>query len=165
MNDTTQLPTRIPPRQRGAALVVGLILLLVLTLLAVVGMNTATSELIMAGNEQFRQNAFQAAETGIEQAVTALATVPQSGTPVVVADQPVPGSAVDEYTTESQYMGDDLNLPGFSAGKFVGFHYQITSTGTSARNANARNRQGAFVIQSSGGGGSFGSIVAPPVIP
>lgn len=165
MNHTTHRVARNSLHQRGAALVVGLILLLVLTLLAVVGMNTATSELIMAGNEQFRQNAFQAAETGIEQAITVLATVPQSGTPEVVADQPVPGSAVDEYTTESQYMGDDLNLPGFSAGKFVGFHYQITSTGTSARNASARNRQGAFVIQSSGGGGAFGSIVPPPVIP
>jgi len=149
----------IPPRQQqGAALVIGLILLLILTLLAVTGMNTASSELIMAGNEQFRQNAFQAAETGIEQAITVLATVPQTGTPVTVADMAVPGSAVDEYSTESQYMGDDLNLPGFSAGKFVGFHYQITSTGTSARNANARNRQGAFVIQSAGGAGSFGSL-------
>lgn len=153
----------IPPRQQqGAALVIGLILLLILTLLAVTGMNTASSELIMAGNEQFRQNAFQAAETGIEQAITVLATVPQTGTPVTVADVAVPGSevgsTVDEYSTESQYMGDDLNLPGFSAGKFVGFHYQITSTGTSARNANARNRQGAFVIQSAGGAGSFGSL-------
>ena len=45
-------------RQRGAALVIGLILLLVLTLLAVTGMNTASTELIMAGNEQYRQNAF-----------------------------------------------------------------------------------------------------------
>lgn len=151
-------------RQQGAALVIGLILLLILTLLAVTGMNTASSELIMAGNEQFRQNAFQAAETGIEEAITVLATVPQTGAPVT-ATGAVPDSAVDEYTTESQYMGDDLNLPGFSAGKFVGFHYQITSSGTSARNANARNRQGAFVIQSAGGGGSFGSINPPAATP
>ncbi len=56
-------------RQRGAALVVGLMLLLVLTLLAVTGMNTASTELIMAGNAQWQENAFQAAETGIEQAI------------------------------------------------------------------------------------------------
>jgi type IV pilus assembly protein PilX len=148
----------IAHHQQGAALVIGLILLLILTLLAVTGMNTASSELIMAGNEQFRQNAFHAAEAGIEQAVTDLATVPQTGTAVVVSDVAVPGSPTDEYTTASTYMGDDLNLPGFSAGKFVGFHYQIESRGTSARNANSRQVQGAFVIQSAGGAGSFGSI-------
>src|SRR5690606_2858774 len=37
-------------RQRGAALVVGLILLMVLTVLAISGMNTSTLELQMAGN-------------------------------------------------------------------------------------------------------------------
>lgn len=139
---------RIAGKQQGAALVIGLILLLILTLLAVTGMNTATSELIMAGNEQFRQNAFQAAEAGIEQAISVLPTVPQSGTAVVVADVAVPGSTTDEFTTSSRYLGDDLNLPGFSAGKFVGFHYEIASTGVSARNANAQHAQGAFVIQS-----------------
>ena len=39
--------------ERGAALVIGLVLLLILTLLAVTGMNTATTELVMAGNEQY----------------------------------------------------------------------------------------------------------------
>ena len=45
---------RPPARQRGAALVIGLLLLLVLTLLAVSGMSSASVELIMAGNEQYR---------------------------------------------------------------------------------------------------------------
>src|SRR5258707_15529693 len=53
--------------QRGAALVIGLILLLLLTLLAVSGMNSASLEFIMAGHEQYRANAFQAAEAGLEQ--------------------------------------------------------------------------------------------------
>lgn len=151
-------PIPSPPRQRGAALVIGLILLLILTLLAVSGMNSASTELIMAGNEQYRQNAFQAAETGVEQALTDLADVPQSGAPTVVDDVPIPGSATDHYSTSSRYLGDDLNVPGFSAGKFVGFHYEIASTGTSARNASAQHVQGAFVIQNAGGAGSFGSI-------
>lgn len=151
--------TPMQAKQRGAALVVGLILLLILTVLAVSGMNSASTELIMAGNEQYRHNAFHAAETGIEQALTDLATVPQSGTPIVVPATAVPGSATDEYTTSSRYLGDDLNVPGFSAGKFVGFHYEIASTGTSARNASTQHVQGAFVIQNAGGAGSFGSIV------
>jgi type IV pilus assembly protein PilX len=153
-------PKRTHLKQRGAALVVGLLLLVVLTLLAVSGMNMASTELVMAGNEQYRSNAFHAAETGIEQALSVLSTVPQTGAATVVAATEVPGSDVDEYTTSSRYIGDDLNVPGFSAGKFVGLHYEITSTGTSARNANAQHMQGAYVIQSTGGGngGSFGTI-------
>lgn len=56
-------------RQRGAALVVGLMLLVVITVLAISGMNTATTELAMARNDQNYENAFQAAETGLEQAL------------------------------------------------------------------------------------------------
>ena len=52
-------------KQSGAALVIGLVLLLVLTLLAVSGMNTATLEVQMAGNSQFAENAFQAASAAI----------------------------------------------------------------------------------------------------
>ncbi|MDG2375124.1 MAG: pilus assembly PilX N-terminal domain-containing protein [Woeseiaceae bacterium] len=55
--------------QGGAALVVGLVLLVVITVLAVSGMNTATTELAMARNDQNYENAFQAAETGLEQAL------------------------------------------------------------------------------------------------
>jgi len=145
-------------RQRGAALVVGLLMLVVLTLLAISGMNTASTELVMASNEQYRQKAFQAASTGLEQAITVLANVPQSAAATVVAATDVPDTVTDEYTTSSLYMGDDLNLPGFSSGKFVGFHYQIVSTGTSARNSNSQQIQGAYVIQNAGGAGSFGSI-------
>ncbi len=56
-------------KQNGAALVIGLILLVVITVLAVSGMNTATTELAMARNDQNAENAFQAAETGIETAL------------------------------------------------------------------------------------------------
>ena len=56
-------------KQQGAALVVGLMLLVVITVLAVSGMNTATTELAMARNDQNFENAFQAAETGLEQAL------------------------------------------------------------------------------------------------
>ena len=56
-------------KQQGAALVVGLILLVVITVLSISGMNTATTELAMARNDQNYENAFQAAETGLEQAL------------------------------------------------------------------------------------------------
>ena len=55
--------------QGGAALVIGLVLLVVVTVLAISGINTATTELAMARNDQNSENAFQAAETGLEHAL------------------------------------------------------------------------------------------------
>jgi hypothetical protein len=78
--------TRLPGAARGAALVVGLVLLLILTLLAISGMNTATTELVMAGNEMYQENAFQAAETGIERTMATATFNPDLLPP---ADPPV----------------------------------------------------------------------------
>ena len=55
--------------QQGAALVVGLMLLVVITVLAISGMNTATTELALARNDQAYEDAFQAAETGLANAL------------------------------------------------------------------------------------------------
>jgi len=137
-------------KQRGAALIIGLLLLVILTLLAITGMNTSSTELIMAGNEQYRENAFQAAETGIEQELSVLPTAPQSAAPTVAGPTPVPGSATDQYSTSTLYEGEDVNIPGFSVGKFTGFHYEVTSVGTSSRNATDTHVQGAYVVQKAG---------------
>ena len=61
---------QLPGKQNGAALIVGLILMVVITILAISGMNTATTELAMARNDQSYENAFQAAETGLEMAIS-----------------------------------------------------------------------------------------------
>tara|TARA_B100000579_G_scaffold370340_1_gene332325 strand:- start:177 stop:659 length:483 start_codon:yes stop_codon:yes gene_type:complete len=55
--------------QNGAALVIGLILLVIITILGISGMNTATTELAIARNDQNMENAFQASEAGIEEAL------------------------------------------------------------------------------------------------
>ena len=65
--------THTQSRQRGAALIIGLILLVVITLLAVVGMNIANTELASATSEQLRLRAFNAAETGLETRLQTLA--------------------------------------------------------------------------------------------
>ena len=64
-----QIALSHPNKQQGAALVVGLMLLVVITVLAISGMNTATTELALARNDQAYENAFQAAETGLETAL------------------------------------------------------------------------------------------------
>jgi Tfp pilus assembly protein PilX len=135
-------------RQRGAALIVGLILLVILTLLAFAGSNTAITELVMAGNEQFRRNAALAAQAGIERAITRLAVVPTApGAPALREDQiAVPGSPRDSFSTATRYTGQEKGLPQFSLDRFVGEHFEIESTGRSVRNAADLQRQGVFVV-------------------
>jgi len=60
-----------PHRQRGAALVVGLVVLLMLTLLGVSNMNMTTVELKITSNAQNRHHAFQGAASLIEQSLQA----------------------------------------------------------------------------------------------
>jgi type IV pilus assembly protein PilX len=149
----------VPSKQRGAALVIGLLLLVILTLLAISGMNSASTQLIMAGNEQYRQKAFNASSSGIETAISALPTVNQDLTnPTTTPKTTVPGAdAEDAYVTSTQYLGTEDNVAGYSAGRFSAFHYQITGTGTALRGATSVQDQGAYLVQRSDTG-TFGSI-------
>lgn len=147
--------------QRGAALVIGLVLLLILTLLAITGMNTATTELVMAGNEQYRRAAAMASSAGIEEAIAdigAVSTVPGAA-PREVRDVPAGNVAIDRFTTSTRYVGEETGLPQSSVDRFVGLHYEIDSTGSSARNARDRQVQGVFVVAgAAGGAGGIGQI-------
>jgi type IV pilus assembly protein PilX len=137
-------------RQQGAALVIGLIMLMVLTLLAVSGMNTASLEFIMAGNEQYRQNAFQAAETGIDMTYATAALTP--GAAPLTVPGTVPNSTTDTWTTVTTSLaaGAKMSPPpnprANSFGKFSYFNYEIQSTGVSVRGGRAVNVQGISQI-------------------
>ena len=146
-----------PNRQKGAALVVGLMLLVIVTVLAVSAVGTASTEMIMAGNEQFRERAFQAAEIGLENGIRKLATIAQDR--VVHTDPVVTITSLpqDSYILSTQYIGDDNDIPLFSAGKFSGLSYRLNSAGSSQRNSASAHEQGAFVLAASGG--------TPPVAP
>lgn len=60
-------------QQRGAVLMVSLMLLLIMTLLGLAAMNTTTMEEKMASNNQVRQQSFQGAETALRDAEAWLA--------------------------------------------------------------------------------------------
>jgi type IV pilus assembly protein PilX len=62
-------------RQRGAALVVGLIMLLLLTLIGVAGMRDTLLQEKMAGNMRNREIALQAAETALKDGELYLSTI------------------------------------------------------------------------------------------
>jgi type IV pilus assembly protein PilX len=140
--------------QRGAALVVGLIMLVVLTILAITGMNIASTELVMAGTEQDRVRAFSAAETGVERASRALGDVPTiPGAEVTVAATEVVGSSVntstgaatERYETTTRYRGSTQICPGSSSGKVQSFHFEVESVGTAARGAISTHTQGVYL--------------------
>ena len=132
--------------QRGAALVIGLILLMVLTLLAISGMNSASLEFIMAGNEQYRANAFQSAEAGIEQSIVLGVFNPNA-----VVDETLNSLPADvniwAVTVARQLGGAKLPaMWGNSWNSFSTYHFEVQSTGTAVRGAQALNRQGVAVI-------------------
>ena len=140
-----------PPRfrtQQGAALIVGMVLLVVLTLLAISGMNTATTELLMAGNEKYQENAFQAAETGIERTMATAAFNP--------AAMPPPDPPQVDLGDGSNYeaivvpRGSSPPPPGYSIGTFGAEHFEIQSTGNSLRNATSSHVQGLFLVVPTG---------------
>lgn len=140
---------RTAHRQTGAALVIGLLLLLVLTVLAISGMNTSSLNLVMAGNTQYSQNAFQAAEAGIERSIAANAFNPDPNIDPQTQTDDLGTNGVTQYTavTTPQLMGSaQPALPGSSLDSFSTFHFEIDSTGTSRRDATARNVQAIAVI-------------------
>ena len=145
----TYMHKRLPKQgQKGAALVVGLILMLVLTLLAVSTMSTATMEFRMAQNMQYSENAFQAAETSLD---TALASGNWStNNPIVIPQALIPGSSGD-YNQSVTTFDIATNVPtgGFSMGAGAGFaayHFDVASIGTSNRGATSAHTQSFYIV-------------------
>ena len=141
-----------PRREQGAILVIGLILLLVMTVLGVSTMSTASLELNMAGNDQFFENAFQVAETGIDTTMSALdnglpvppplnpGVCPAFGPPIPIAAM---GGAV---AVRLCFQGDISDITGGSSlGKIRQYHYVNQAVGTAQAQARSFNHQGLFV--------------------
>lgn len=121
--------------QSGAALVVGLMMLVVITILAVSGMNTATTELAMARNNQNYENAFQAAETGLEAALSR--GVFDTLNPVVIPEIDIDGTGHEKVNASILYEDSTL-VPdrAFSLGVGSGisaYHFVATSQAESRR--------------------------------
>lgn len=141
--------------QRGAALVVGLLLLLILTVLGITGLVMATMELQMAGNQQFQERAFQAAEAGIEQAMrspslntTYTIAAPLNGTASVSAGT---SGQTDTATTKLYFDAEAGITPvpggGYSLGTGLqAYHFVVESNGTSARGAVDAHTQSFYVL-------------------
>ena len=127
------------------------------TVLAIAGMQAAAIELLMAGNELARQRAFEAAESGIEQALaaTTFSVAPDAATayddPAAVEPLPIPGhgtpidgcagdpgrpAAHCEYFVRFDRAAGATLLPGMDpAAALRAYHFIVDSVGVAARTA------------------------------
>jgi type IV pilus assembly protein PilX len=138
--------------ERGAALVVALLLLVILTLLAITGMRTSVAELWMAGSEQFRRAATEAASEGVEAGIGRVRAARGNLAGETSLDG---GSATAPYTATIRRAGIEASIPGSSTEKFTGEHFEIESTGAAPRSALDVQVQGVMVISSQNGVRTF----------
>lgn len=129
--------------QRGMALIIALIILLVLTLIGISAISTTTYEISLSGNERVGTNAFYAAEAGVEKGLN---QIPDSTS--IRSDSAWEksyeshywgGTSSDRGTPKGpQYLGQLTTVAGFEAGStptsYEGLkfsRYQVNGTGES----------------------------------
>ena len=129
---TCRPPARVlvPSRQRGAVLIVSLILLVVMTLLGVTAMNSTSLEERMAANSQITTRAFQTAETGLSIAFNDNNAYDLSGT-YDPASSIVSGTS-DTVNLEGDFVGWSPPPTGslYSATSFQAAHFDLQSVGS-----------------------------------
>ncbi len=148
--------------QRGAAMVVGLLLLMVLTVFAVSSMGFAAMDLAISGNTQYQNRAFQAADSLLQAELLRVDIVPLS------APGPLPdlaanvnrvfldnggqniatASATTSYEATAALSGWQIG----GGGGFIAHHFRIEAQATSTRGASATHAQGYYLIGPAGAG-------------
>jgi type IV pilus assembly protein PilX len=138
-----------PTKQRGAVLVVGLVLLLVLTVLAVSTIRTASLEVAMAANTRYSENAFQLAESAIDFVMVNGAPF-DTLVPFVQPQTPAPYGLGSFQATVTFDEATPPPAGGFSigagSGTFSALHFDIASQGQSNRGATSQHTQSFYVI-------------------
>jgi type IV pilus assembly protein PilX len=142
-NQTLSITPR--SRQQGAALIVGLVLLLVLTVVGVSGMNTATMEITMANSVQVQSDAFQLAENAVDVALATEAYTTAGPRNVALLGTPdYDRRAVTTYADINTEIPGEANSTGVS-GSMVAWHFETRAAGQGPRNATSSHIQGFFV--------------------
>ena len=144
MRSPTPIRRPMTPRskQAGATLIVGLVLLLVLTVVGVSGMNTATMEINMAANTQFQQDAFQMTEDGVD---LVLATRNYTTDTTRTINWIGGGAEYDRHAVTTYRQATAVPNVAFSP-EYAAFHFEVRSVGRGPRNAQSEHVQGFYVI-------------------
>jgi Tfp pilus assembly protein PilX len=157
---------RPPSRERGAVMLIALILLVVLTLAGLALVRSVSTSNVIAGNLAFRQAATHSADAGVEAAIAFLAAnsagaalqanVPASGY-VALRQDPAAGQSWDAYWNAT-LAAAAVTLPADVAGNTVSYviHRLCNATGAATYpgcsaspvdTGSAGNSHGAGVLQ------------------
>jgi Tfp pilus assembly protein PilX len=137
-----------PARQRGVALVVALVVLLILTIIGVSALVSTALEGMMAGNTQEQNRALQAAETGIDVAFATAGdfslTQPVTRNVPVIGDYKAKASYTNSFQSFTKPPRSQTQV--YSAIRFSAAHFQTDSIGTANIGATTRLTQGLYQI-------------------
>jgi len=134
-----------PGNQRGAALAVGLVLLLAMTIIGISALNTTSLEERMAGNTQEMNRAFQIAETGLSTAFDNPESFDLVQTQSAIVTSGTMHSTVSFDTTFNQFTKPQRGS-NYSAINFSSAHFETESTGMTDAGATVNLSQGAYQI-------------------
>ena len=135
--------------QSGAVLIVAMIILVILTLLGVTAMNTTSLQERIASNTQEQVHAFQAAETGLNQAFSDNLAYDISNTYTGGSTlTPIVAGSGDSASYVPLFLGFSPPPPGslYSATSFQAAHFNFRATGNSATNLSIILNGGAYQI-------------------
>ena len=131
-------PSAPPTRQRGATLVVAMLILVTVTLLSLSGVTTSVLELRMARGSQADTETFQIAQSGADYAISTAGALPTVGSTGVfrvvdVSAEPLFATQTGESIRVRAARVRDCALPprsrqGTSAEAYKAFHYEIEAT-------------------------------------
>lgn len=116
-------------RQRGAVLIVAMVLLVMLTLLGVSAMNTTQLGEKMAANSQESMRAFHAAESGLNLAFDDVTSWDLSGSPLSIVDDFAGSDNTAEYATTFISWSPPPSGALYSATSFQAAHFDFVSGG------------------------------------
>jgi len=156
INVSRSMPVHVSSKQTGAVLIMSMLMLLVMTLIGITTMNTATLEEKMSANSMNNNISLQASESAVDAALADtnnLVLALNSSTPISVTTNL--GTSGVTSVASITYIGSTI-APGFSFGNNQGTFstYQFEAEGTGAvpaANATSVTVQGIYRI---GPGGS-----------
>jgi len=143
-------------KQNGAALLVALSFLVVITMISVAAMRSSTTELRLASNNEARIAALQVAQSALDGTLSDpdnFIVTGVSGTEKSTTNSDFSISGVDEFSHASVVLteGSTKNPPrglGLSADKFQGTEFYMTATyeNLDAKRGQAEVEQGVVLI-------------------
>ena len=145
---TTVTATSVRLTGPGTALPVCLVFLLLLTVLALATVSTATLESAMAANTQHMVDAFYMAENAIERSFEAFIEDPgllRDNVPYVIRRTGVAGRGAYEATTQFAEYGTQCTASNNEL--MTRLYFDVTARAFAARNAVAHHTQGFFICR------------------